>query len=108
MRTLDDPDEVYQWDLTMLYNCAKAMEDDINPKYRKLLQQAKHGIKIKIPIYYITQEWYELYAPGKTVGVQGHGKYNMQEFMDEIEEREKLLRKIILENQGQDDPTEAR
>lgn len=105
---LENPDEIYQWDLEMLYNAVKAIEEELDTQERATLKKCKYGFKVKVPIYYITQEWYELYAPRKMMSVQGYGKFPMDEFMTEIENREQELRKIILDHDGEEDPTESR
>lgn len=72
------------------------------------LEEIKNGIKMKIPIWYITEGWYELHPNSKTVKVQGYPKNSLIEFMEEIDERKARMRELIIDNLTDEDPTKPR
>ena len=65
--------------------------------YTEETEQIKNGIKIKIPIIYLTNEWYEIYPSSRKAKILGYGKIPLNEFVEEKNMRETLLRKIISE-----------
>lgn len=71
---------------------------DLEKEYEEDTQKIKNGIKIKIPIWYITKNWYEERPEHKKVKVTGYGKYEITSFMEEIDKREQIMRSIILDN----------
>ena len=56
-----NPDEVLKWNIKQLWNEILVMIEE-EPKIAKLeaIEKIKYGYKIRIPIQYIIQEWYEL------------------------------------------------
>lgn len=103
--TLDyDSDLLYEYDLKKLWAVLQTLleqEDDEGTenkeKYYLEVKQIKEGIDLKIPIWYLTNEWYDLYPSTKRVRVKGHGKISINKFMEEKEARETLIRNILLE-----------
>lgn len=61
----------------------------------KIMKLAKFGIKICLDIRYILCEAYEPYLQYKKVRIPFYGIKDFQEFMDEIEDRKVLLRRIL-------------
>lgn len=105
---IENPDEILEWDLMTLWNAVQQIDEETNGEITKELIKAKEGIDLKIPIHYLTQEWYDIYPAGRGVNVYGYGKFDINTFMEEIQSRERLMRKIIYENIDDEDPTEAR
>lgn len=61
-------------------------------------EKVKYGINLLVPIWYFTEDWYEIYPNSKKVAIRGHGKFSLDAFMDEKEERDSVMRGIIIEN----------
>ena len=89
------PEEVLTWDMEKLWNALKQLTE--KEEYKKDKELIKNGIKVKFPIQYIIQEWYKMNPENKRVTVRGYGKWKIDDFMEEIEEREDLMRQIIIE-----------
>lgn len=94
-------DEIYLWEIKQLWNAYKTLED---PKENTI----KDGYQLLVPIWYFTEEWYEINPSGKittetgktikgTVTIKGYGKYALHDFMHEKEKRQNYMRKRILE-----------
>lgn len=105
MIDIENPDEIYEWDIGKLWNAFQVMlekEDDEGTEYRTIYYNeeilVRKGIRIKIPIQYIINEWYEEYPHTKKIKISGHGKYKLIDFEEEKEERERIMRRIILDN----------
>lgn len=96
-----NPEEVLTWDIEKLWNTTKQLVNE--QKYKKELHQIKFGINIEFPIHYIIYEWFELHPVSKKATIKGYGKYKLQPFIDEVEQREELMREIILENIGKEE-----
>lgn len=105
---VENPDEILEWDTLKLWNAVQQIDEETDGELKKEIQKIKEGIKLKIPIYYITQEWYDIYPTGKSLNIYGYGKFEVDTFMEEIQTRERIMRKIIYENINNPDPTEAR
>lgn len=105
---IENPDEILEWDTMKLWNAIQQIDEETNGALKKEIDKVRNGIKLKIPIYYITQEWYDIYPTGQSVNIYGHNKYNINDFMEELQEREKLMRKIIFDNIDDEDPTISR
>lgn len=114
MIRIENPDEIYEWEIEKLWNTIKTYEDEetergkIKKIYKKEIETIKNGINLKIPIWYLIKGWYIEYPNTKRVQVKGHGKVNIIEFMEEKERRENILRTIILENLEENTATEPR
>ena len=100
-----NPEEILTWDLEKLWNFYVMIKENRDDKE---YHQIKFGTKLIIPIRYLIEEWYEMYPTTKKVRVLGFGKFNITEFTDEIEEREKALRKAIEEEIQEDEIAEPR
>ena len=66
--------------------------------YEKELEMVKNGINLGVNIKWITNKWFKPFPKNNQVRVTGHGTMKLTVFMDEIEEREDLMRDIILRN----------
>lgn len=115
MIKIQNPDDIYEWTLEKLWKTVKTYEEEYTEKeitlkqqYKKELQIVKNGIKLKLPIHYLIYGWYTEYPNTKGVKVQGHGVFNIMEFLEERERRENILRTIILENLEDESTTEPR
>lgn len=98
-------EELLEWDIKKLWECFKMLMQQENEDGRKMIEEykeendkIKNGTIIKIPIYYITNEWYEEYPSSGRVKIYGFGKYMIESFEEEKEKRETLMREIISEN----------
>lgn len=68
-------------------------EIDINYVHERV----KYGFKLNFPITYYLNKWYNEYPSTKNVTVLGFGTCKIWYFTDEIEKREILARRFILE-----------
>lgn len=105
---IDNPDEILKWDMQELWAAVQQINEEEENEYEEEIKKIKQGIKLKIPIYYIIEEWYDIYPDGQNINIYGYDKMNIHEFMDEKEERERLMRKIIYESIEDNDPLESR
>ena len=105
-----DSEQILKWDIEQLWNACQILEEDeeTHNTHIEIIQTVKEGIKIKVPIYYLIQEWWEVYPNTKRAKILGHGKYKIQDFMEEIETRTKLMRRIIYENIDNEQATTPR
>jgi hypothetical protein len=105
-----DPQEVVSWKLEKLWNTTLILLDDeeLSELEARNMNYAKFGIKIKIPIQYILKSYYTEYPSSGNAKVLGYGKCKLQSLWDEIEKRETILRKLIIDNVTDDNPLEAR
>lgn len=65
---------------------------------RAELEAVKNGINMKISIRYLINEWYRISAKTKEVFVKGYGTYDLDDFFDEKEARERIMRNSIMDN----------
>ena len=93
-----DEQDIYALDTRELYNLYKRTVADTGKDYENETYQVKNGIKINVPIWYYTEQWYELHPENKRVTIKGHGKHPINEFMEELDAREDIMRKVIIEN----------
>lgn len=107
MITEINPEDVIMWSTRKLWNMFEIIVNK-EKGYEKQKQQVKFGINLEFPIHYITQEWYELYPASKKASIKGYGKFPLQEFMDEIEQREEIMKEIIIENIEKEEITSPR
>jgi hypothetical protein len=94
-------EDVLTWETKKLWNTVNTLRNDpdVKLKIEPLdYEQCKYGIRIKCPIWYFTEEWYEIYPSSKKVKITGYGKYDLPDFMQEKEERDNLLRTLIVDN----------
>lgn len=90
-------EEILNWNFTQLYNAIQLIKSEGEHKINeKTYDQIMNGIKIKVPSIYIEQEWYTLYPNSGKASVQGYNKYNLLEFMEEIKDRETIIRQILI------------
>ena len=99
--------DLYDMNLGQLWNLLQAQPDDIKQVYNQEILDLKRGILTNVPIIYLLNNWFTPYPITRTVGVTGLGKYDIQAFYDDVQERENIIRKIILEMED-DDPTQER
>jgi len=98
-----EAENIMSWELKELWAYIKTIEDDLeNPEDKINILKAKSGINIKIPINFIIKNFYHEQPEYLIVTVSGFGKYPLTTFHNEIDEREKILRSIIMEyNNGE-------
>lgn len=113
MITPTNTEDLLKWDLNELWSCFQTIltyEEEKRGKledvYKEELQNVKEGIKFKIPIWYLTNKWYEEFPAKKGVKVLGYGRYNINEFQQEIEKRKTIMRNVISEESTDTDLTE--
>lgn len=104
-----NPEDILTWETKKLWNTLNAIKNDKEnnidkEKYYKI----KYGINIECPIWYITEEWYELYPSSKKTKIKGYGKYNLSDFMQEKENRDELMRQEIINNLNDEGIMEGR
>ena len=93
MIQLENPSLVYEMTDEALYNVFLTVTD----LDAKIKQKVKHGINMNFPIWYIHQEWYSTNPSTGRVTIQGHGKWKLQDFLEELEQRRLLMLKTIEE-----------
>ena len=53
-------DEILTWDIGKLWNGLKQITEE-TIEYEKQEKEVKQGINLKIPIWYLINEWYEIH-----------------------------------------------
>lgn len=104
-----DPQDIISLETKRLWNILNTIKKDSkstidNEEYYLI----KYGIKIKCPIWYLSEEWFELYPNTRKVSIKGYGKYKLNDFMNEKENRDNLMRSIIINNLNDDSIIEGR
>lgn len=108
MIRIDNPDEIYKWDTKELWNAINLLDEEDVSNNEEEITMVKYGIKIRIPIIYIIKGWVEEHPENKRVTIRGYGKEDIVKYYDEVDERNKIMRKIIIDNLPDEDPTESR
>lgn len=111
MNPIKDPIEIVKLGLAELYSLAEIMfhTDEIDEKeYNETIDLVENGVKIKIPLLYIINNYYKPFPSSKRVLIKGYGRYNIMAFDKEVKYRENLLRQMILNNIDDESPTESR
>lgn len=102
-------EEVLTWETKKLWNTINTIKNHEDAEINdEEINKTKNGINIECPIWYFTEEWYDIYPSSKKVKIRGHGKYSIKEFMKEKENRDSIMRKIIIKNIEQDEIIEGR
>jgi len=99
-------DDILSWDTNRLWNEIQLLDN--KEEYTVEISQVKFGDKIKIPIWWIMNEWYEIYPSSARIKIKGYGKYKIWSFMEEKEWRDNLMRNILIENITQLNPVGPR
>lgn len=109
MAIAKEPEDILTWDIEQLWNAINTIEG-VKDDYKQLYQKIKWGFRLKCRITYLFPErkWYEEFANSGRVNIQGHGKFKINDFIDEVEKREETMRKILYENWEIQGPGEAR
>ncbi len=109
MINLQEP-EIISMDIADLWATYLLMKQMnlIKKKYLKDEHLIKQGTKIKVDIRYFINKWYETIPTQNLIIVQNYGDKKLDEFYDEIDERNAILRKTIIENLDNDSATEGR
>ena len=105
-----DPQDILTWNLEKLWASALVIldEETLSDLEREQLNIAKNGITIEVPIQYLTKKYYEEYPSSKKAKILGFGKLALTKLWEEIEKRENLLKKLIIDNMDEDNPLKAR
>ena len=74
-------DEILQWDTEKLWNAINMLDN--KEDYHEEIERIKFGRKVKIPIWYITNEWFEVYPSSAKIKILGYGKFKIWDFMEE-------------------------
>lgn len=104
---IEDINEVLEWQTEKLWNAVQAIKLEIGKTPRNY-DEIKNGRNINFPIQYIINEWYEMYPTTKKAKILGYGKVEIQQLLDEIEDRNTMMRQIIIDHATDDDPTTPR
>lgn len=92
-----EEEEVYKYSTSTLWIMFKELyrQDLIEEEtYRKV----KDGINLFVPIHYILEGWFKRYPQRRNVKIKGYGTTSINKWMDEIEVREEIMRKEIINN----------
>lgn len=102
-------DDVLTWDLSTLWKVLPLLTNEqLSKEDKEIIENVREGISVKIPIYYLTNEWYERFPSSASANVYGHGKIPLKLLVEEIEARETALRKIIISKIDDGSITEPR
>lgn len=101
--------EILKWNIRSLWqNFRRICREEINEKgemiYKKEFNTVRDGIKLKVDIRWITNEWYAVHPKSEQVKIIGKGVHNLIEFMEEKEGREDIMRTVILETLSDESP----
>lgn len=92
-------EELLTWNAKKLWNTLQIVKNEEESEIdQEEYAKVEEGIRIKVPIWYLTEEWYSIYPSGESVIIKKYGKFKLKDFMKEKEEREKLMRELILDN----------
>lgn len=90
-------EEILNMDIKTLWKTTQIIKQQTNNKQTlKHIEQTKQGTRIPVLIWYFTEEWYEIYPESKKVRIRGHGKYQLEDFMQEKEHREQTMRTLLI------------
>lgn len=95
------------WDTLQILLEEETENGDLEEVYKEEIQIIKYG-KLNIPIWYITQKWFEEMPVNKKVKVLGHGKFDLEKFMEDKSKRDTIMRSILIENIEEGGITEGR
>lgn len=92
-----DEQEIMEMETEKLWNTiqVKIRSEEINITKTEL-NTIKEGKKLKFPIYYLTNKWYSVYPETKSIEVDGYGRVDIKEFMEEKEERDAIMRHALI------------
>ena len=93
------PEEVLKLNLEQLWAGALMLEakGELSEAQKTDINKVKHGINIKWPIERLIQQWYTAYPENNRVKINGlKEKVDLDTFLQEIQERETILRIIII------------
>lgn len=104
-----NPEEILGWETKRLWNAISSLDnvDELNIT-KEELSHIRHGFKINVPIWYFTEEWYELYPASKKAKIRGYGKFKMEDFMQEKETRDAAMRNALLASIQSEGPITGR
>lgn len=104
-----NPENVLIWETKKLWNTLNTLKNDPDINIdNKLYNKCKFGINIDCTIWYFTEEWYEIYPSSKKVKINGYGKFWLKDFMKEKEDRDSLMRNLIINNIDENGMIEGR
>lgn len=89
--------EVFNMSINKLWKVFNNIKEEIEID-KNVYYTIKYGKFFKCVIHYLINEWYEIYPNSKKVYIRGYGKINLEVFMEELDYRETLLRKVIIDN----------
>lgn len=104
---MENIEEVYEWPIHKLWNAFNSIARD-DPEYAQEYTDVKNGIKIKFPIHYIIEEWYNVYPRSNNATIEGHGIIPLNNFIDEKELRTIIMQDIIIKEFDNPKITEPR
>lgn len=102
MIELDNPEQILDWSLEKLWMAFKLEVKEIqetHPQYKEIeedFELVKNGIKIKYPIQYIIEEWYEMYPGSQSARIKGYGRVPIKDFIEDKELREEIMQEILI------------
>ena len=102
-----DKQELMKAEIKELWEYIKSIQEETGD-YDEGIEQVKKGIDIMLPIWYITEEWYDIYPSSKRVKIMGFGKLRIQDFMEEKDRRSAIMRSIIIDYEERGETIEER
>ena len=104
-----NPEDVMTWETKKLWNTLNTLKNDLDLNIdMDIYTKCKFGIRIGCPVWYFTEEWYEIYPSSRKVKIVGYGKFWLKDFMQEKEDRDSLMRNLIIDNINEDGMIEGR
>lgn len=91
--------EILTWDIKTIINSIELVKEKLSIQEQKEYEQVKNGIKIKFPLIYYTKNWCTPIPRNQKMLIKGQDERpDINEFYEEIQERENKARKILLNN----------
>ena len=92
--------EVLNGSINSIYKNFRLLRLDVDPEDKEYIdivyKDVKYGIRLKFDILYVLEDMYTIKEKGGFVVLKGNA-YKLEEFWEEMENREDLMRKALYE-----------
>lgn len=103
---LSNPDIIYTWNIKELYRAFLETTAESERDLKKELDLVKNGFEMKVPIYMLTDDVITLDYKKQEARLPYFGRHTMTTYKDELEKRETLMRRIIIEELDEEEMAE--
>lgn len=84
-------------------------EQRLDKIYEEETEEIKNGTsQKKVPLQWVLNGWYEPHPSSGKVTIMGMGKHELLPFLEDIEKRKTLMRKILIDNIEDESSTQPR